>query len=782
MDRLLYGHNTEERIVAVHQLDEQSVRVFKRVEGKILQQDMEFFPFFFLVDESLLQDFPKKFWFKQLSGGNYYRFIAAFSRWNEMWEAIHHILRQHNKNHSPRVSTYQDLKGIFLRNDPVRQFLLQSGITLFKGMEFDELVRLQIDVQCTHSEKKPVGKHTKEQILVISINANTGEEYSFLSDKIDEREILNQCIQVIRQIDPDVIEGYDLFGSILPAIARGCERSQLPLTIGRNGEEMHFPSSHGIIGFGEGEWFGYDVFGRHLVDIHTLAESDIGIKKIDRATNLIGLAKYFQIPFDEQFFKSISKGQEHGKKYLRNVKEFSRQNARIVNEISTFLSPTLFYLTQICPFTYRMNAQLGASSHIESLLLREYLHQKHSIPKPSEESRNISIPSEMYQFGIFSDVLYIKLEELYSSILLLNNIKPQTDYLNVFLQLLDELLSYRKVLIEQTTSDSISSRFLDARVQALQYLMDSFHLYLGSSKGLFSDPDQAERVLYSSREILKEIIRRIEIFNGTIIQSDGNGFYLLVPDNIIGEINQKNFITRLSEALPNNTTLQLAYRYKKMLSYRRGNYAVLDIHDKIHIKGNAIISRTMEQFLKTFALRFIECLMTHDLKRLHHTFASAYTQVVQHKWQPSDFCKTEFARVDSEIYQRQKSEKRQVISPAMEAAIRSSLFIKENSKVSYYFTGSEPEMDPTLSSRIIEDWDPNLPDENTAYYLARLYETANKFKDFFEPSAFDRILSLDQIFGFSDEGIRILTRKSTPDLGETKFEGEDLGIWLDGLE
>ena len=55
---------------------------------------------------------------------------------------------------------------------------------------------------------------------------------------------------------------------------------------------------------------------------------------------------------------------------------------------------------------------------------------------------------------------------------------------------------------------------------------------------------------------------------------------------------------------------------------------------------------------------------------------------------------------------------------------------------------------------------------------------ANKFREFFEPTAFERILSLDEMFGFSDEGIRILARKVAPETAETKPETEDYSIWL----
>ena len=165
MDSLLYGHNPEERIVAVQQLNDQTIRLFKRVEGKILHKDVEFFPFFFLADEMLIKDFPKKFWLKKLAGNNFYQFIAAFSRWSEMWEAVHYILHLYNQNHSPRISSYQEFKEILVRADAVRQFLLQSGVTFFKGMKFEELVRLHLDVQCAPAGGKKRNKKSKQKII-----------------------------------------------------------------------------------------------------------------------------------------------------------------------------------------------------------------------------------------------------------------------------------------------------------------------------------------------------------------------------------------------------------------------------------------------------------------------------------------------------------------------------------------------------------------------------------------------------------------------------------------
>jgi DNA polymerase, archaea type len=779
MDKLLYGYNTEERIVAVQQLNDQSIRLYKRVEGKVLHHDVEFFPFFFLSSEALIKDFPKKIWLKELAGGNFYRYIAAFTRWSEMWEAVHFILRQYNKIHSPRISNYQDFKEILVRADPVRQFLLQSGITLFKGMKFEELVRLHIDVECAPAAgKKRNRKSSEEQILVITLAASDGKEFSFSTHKHDERTALELCIQRINTIDPDIIEGYDLFGTILPALSRACERSQIPLAIGRDGSDMRTPTGFGAAGTGESEWFSFDVFGRHLVDLLTLAEAEIDSKRIEQSFTLSSLAKHFGIPIAAE--KSIPAHRifEEWNHEPKNIVHQSLRNIRIARDLYNLLSPPLFSLAQMCPFNYRMLTQLSAASRIESLILREYVRQRHSVPKASDNSRTMTIPSEIFHTGVFSDVLYVEFTGIHPSILLRRNIKPKTDELNIFIQILAHLSALQQDASSPMKSGSSPLLDTQDRLKAVNRLIDSFHLYLGSARGLFNDPEQADVVLAASRDILKEILRQIELFNATLIQSDGDGLFLLMPNNIVGEANQNSFVERLSNTLPEGTKLVLSHRYKQMFSYRKNNYALLDQNNNVLIKGNNLVSRGMERFLRIFVQRMIECLLTNDFKRMHHAYGTAYTQVMHHKWTPVDFCRTDVVRMDTDAYQRDVLSGQIAASSAMEAAVRSSLFVKANSKVSYYFTGSDAGITLVRSSRLVDEWDPHQPDENTAYYLARLHETAGKFREFFEPEAFERILTLDEMFPFTDEGIRILVRRILPEAAETRPEAEEYSIWL----
>ena len=80
MNELLYGHNPLEQVVAAHQLNDTTIRVYRRTNGKITHEDAEFFPFFFLSSERFLKGYPNKVWLKHLAGNNYYQYLAAFPR------------------------------------------------------------------------------------------------------------------------------------------------------------------------------------------------------------------------------------------------------------------------------------------------------------------------------------------------------------------------------------------------------------------------------------------------------------------------------------------------------------------------------------------------------------------------------------------------------------------------------------------------------------------------------------------------------------------------------
>jgi DNA polymerase elongation subunit (family B) len=758
MDSLLYGHNPAERVVAVHQVSDQTIRLFKRVEGKIVHEDAEFFPFFFLADSSLLYGFPKHHWLKELEGTNYYKFIAAFSRWSEMWEAVQYTLREHNKSRFPKVASWQELKEILVRPDPARQFLAQSGITLFKGMEFEELERVQIAITFSTGNDQPQSKTRvgKQELRGIGIANTRGKAQTFEITKNNKREVIEEVVHFIQELDPDVLEGFDLFSNILPSLLQLAEECETAFTIGRDNSELKYPRNRSLDDFSDIDWLNVQALGRHLIDLRTLAENELSDFNIEKQNN---------VPFLLRLLGIIVPDRPSPKKENQIKKELHQQ-LHFLQTLSFSLSPQLFYLTQWCPFNYSMTNHLSAASQVESLLFREYIHRRHSVPKPYEHSSLAPLPAETFYTGIFSDVLHTSLDLLSARIALQEHITPRTDHLNVFGLLVQELFQI------------LSSSIVAQQQKAVKNILEAFPSYLTYTRGLFNDPMRAEQLYILHSAAMEQSVTRFEPFNVKLIHFDSDGFYVQLPDNVVGAANIEKFLERLSADLPYGTTFKAQGMFRKILSYNRRNFILLDEQQRIIIRGSALQHRGMERFLQVLVHRVIECLLTKDVTRIHHTYASAHTQVTHHQWSPTDFCKVETAKESLDVYQQAVATGNRSRTPAMEAAIRAAQFVKAGDKLLYYLAEHDSETDPLAISKLGAEWDPNTPDEDTTLYLKRLQETIEKFQPFFEPPAFDRLISLNELFPFSPDGINIVERKLTPEVTSPKSESDDYGIWL----
>jgi len=779
MNPILYGHNPKQRVVAVHQLNDRFIRLYIRNEGKIQHEDVEFFPFFFLSDPTLLQDFPKQFWLKVLSGDLYYKHIAAFSRWGDMWEAVHHALNTYNKYAATKAAHYNELDSILLRPDPVYQFLAQSGITLFKGMEFEDLHRMQIDVQRVPRSAASDPKSQNERILRIVLSDTTGWYDSIENEDTNQEPLMRSLISVICEKDPDVLEGHNLFGQILPVLISLSEQLSIDFSIGRDGSSIRHFSPRQPFRTVEGETSFYEVSGRHLIDTQRLAETYDNSVRAFENLNLDYLARYFGL---DSTAASGSSSPDDAKRKSQKTKNPPTENIQYVRRLSEILAFGNFCLAQMCPFDFGTLMRVGSAAKIESLLFREYLRQKHSMPRAERGSQSRGGYTDVFYTGVFSNILHADVEALYPSIIITQGAKPKSDLLGVFVPILTELTAMRLSLKHEerdAAPRALQSRY-DALQSALKVLINSFYGYLAYSRAHFNDYERADQITALGHQYLLTIIDQARLFNAQVLEVDTDGLFFISPDNVVGEEQEDQFVKRLASSLPSGINLLKAGRYKKMLSYKRKNYALLDYTDKVIIRGSSLISRSLELFARRYIEQCVECLLEGDIDSLHRTFTNLHRRIVAHQWPAREFCRSETIKEDLESYERGLKTENHLPSAPMEAAKRASLYPRPGLPIRYYVTGTEPNVKISDNCRIAEEWDSNLPDENTAYYLSRLNECSAKFKDFFSATDFERIFSTEDLFGFSPEGISILSRElqpQKPDL-DGRESDDEFPIWL----
>ena len=792
VDPVLCGQSELKNVIAIQQLSESSVRLHTRAAtlsddesaSSIGHTDVDFFPFFFLSHPGLIDGFPKRFWIKELAGTNYYRHLVAFSRWHDLWEAIRFCLTNYNKSALRRVGYYSEVEPLFVKPDPVTQYLLQSGVTLFKGMTFDELRRLQLSLQVySRSGRKSDPRKSDDRILVLALSDNRGWEEILDGRKMKEEEILRRFVTLVAERDPDIIEGHDLLDHALPYLARRAEFASVGLSVGRDDAEMKSFSPRGNPLEPDLESAIFEVPGRHLVDTKSLAHGyNISKRALDHY-GLRYLSQYFGFTTSKAEIVTQEKIAPTWASQPELVIQQARQDCRDIRSISDRLARSYFFQTQMIPLSFDALLRAGSASKIELMLLREYIRQKHSIPKPQAGSQHSGGYTDIFVTGIVDNVLHADIESLYPSIMVTQQIKPSSDQLDVFQQLVRSLTATRleaKHALQSLPSES-ERQSVDAFQASLKVLISSFYGYLGYPRGLFNDYEQADRITALGQELLRSIIRELDLRNATVVEADTDGLYFVPPDNVRTEEQELAFVEKLSQALPTGINLVLAGRYKKMLSYRKKNYALLDHQDRLTIKGSSLISRSLEHFAKNYIHLCINCLLQEDVKGLHHLYVSLSQDISQHRWDVADFCRTESIRDSMETYEAEIAEGKRKPAVAYEVARRSGLRLKPGDRVSHYVTGQHAGVKIIENCKLAAEWEPNFPDENTAYYLDRLNECSKKFDFFFEPDEFEQVFAGEDLFGFDPQNIHIQKQKSTPrgEPAPPEEEAGEFGIWLD---
>lgn len=784
MNPVLFGHDDETNIVAVQTNGESHVRIYKRAGSLVEFRDVEFFPFFHLSDKRFLDGFPQKIWMKKLDGNNFYQYLCAFPSVNILWDAVQFALRRINKELKTGFNSFGETEHIFLRPDMNTQYLLQSGKTLFKGMQFNDLHRLQIDIETYSKEYRfSRAERTDDRIILISLSDNTGWEAVLGGKSTSEKKLLQQCVKIISEKDPDIIEGHNIFNFDLPYILKRCELHGVEFSIGRDGSAPAGFRSRTAFSENFVEYTSYEVAGRHIIDTWLLVQAFDTNKRAMESHGLKYAATYFGVSSASRTYIDGDKISWYWDNDLDTLKNYALDDVRETRGLSDKLSGSNFYITQMLPFNYGTVSKLGSAAKIESILLRDYILHRHSIPKPQKGSQTSGGYTDMFYTGVFGPIVHADVESLYPSIMLSKNIQPITDDRGIFRTALEFLTTHRLETKRKLQSSSPDERMiLDAMQSSFKILINSFYGYLGYSKGLFNDYAQADVITTTGQHLLKNLIREIDIHNGTVIEVDTDGLFFIPPDNVVGEESERKFVEHLSGTLPDGINLAYGGRFTKMLSYKKKNYALLHTDNRITIKGSSLISRSIEKFGKNYIHQCIEFLLNDKIQEIHDLYVAMEHTIREHSWDILDFSKIETLKDSLEEYSSDVTANKRNRSAAYELAIRSSRKYRQGSRIRYYITGSDANVRGFDNAKEGHEWDANFPDENTQYYLKRLDEYSEKFAVFFTEKDYHSIFSTEDLFGFNPSAIMIVNRREKSEEQEKTEPKNNYSIELDSDE
>jgi DNA polymerase elongation subunit (family B) len=735
---LLFGHDPRTNIVAVEPAGH-FVRLFYRSDNGIHFHDEPFRPFILASNPILLTGCRAPCSIRQLEGNDTFRYQLLFDSWGDCLTARDFLAHKTGK-----TSGASDAPYLFIP-DLSHQYLLSTGTTLFKGLEFSSLRCLALDIEtlCAEGYEFSNPERPEDRIISIALKDSHGEEIELRGDRLSEPELLRALNEAIHRCDPDVIIGHNIFRFDLDYIGTRARLHSIRLDWGRNGSIVHIsPNSRWSLAEKVIDYPRWDVYGRHIIDTYFLVQLyDIGLRSLE-SHGLKQVARHFGIATDTRVYLDGSNISETFHTDPEQLFLYNLDDVRETLALFRLLAYPWFLQTRMFPYSFQNCPIRGNATRINALFLREYLHRGHAIPARTAET----VPfdggyTELAREGICSPIVHCDVASLYPSLMLTYRLQPEKDSLGLFLPMLAELRRFRldaKQSMRDATTDD-ERHYYDALQQVFKVLINSFFGYLGAALHNFSDPAAAAEVTRLGRVTIKNMIDLLKSEGAEPVEVDTDGIYFCPPKDCNSEEAEQALVRRISECLPDGIEVELDGRYRSMFAYKTKNYALLGYDGRITIRGSSLKSRGIERYLREFMQEMIALLLSGNASKVEQLYSDYVARLRSRDLDVAWISRTETINESPAAYREKVRLGKRNPSAAFEIALASERPYCAGDQVSYYVSGSTKDVAAYENCRPVRAFDASHPDINTPYYIDKLRHLKKRFETFLpqEPTLFD---------------------------------------------
>jgi DNA polymerase elongation subunit (family B) len=719
---ILFGADSTPGIVAIALGETGTVNVYRRKKDGLTVVDVEPFHPFVWCDSDVVDLGIEA---EKLDGALKYGWLVTVDSWKELVAL--------------RTGLKKAGRDFFAFSDPVQHYLTATGRTLFKGLPFEELKRMQLEVLLWEDAVAGDGDsgtavsdrgYSGDHIMSIALSDNTGWEELIIVDPANvgesEHAALKRLTALIKERDPDVIEGHNLFRFNLPYLVARAKRAKTKLDWGRGGGFLRSRPSRLQIAEKTIDYPKFTIDGRHFVDTFLLAQFyDVGMRSLVGFERL-DVARHFGF-CDSEGLSALT-GKELQRAYTDNSERFRERALCAVREtraIANLLSPSYFIQAQIFPYNYQDVIVRGNATRINALFLREYFRQRHSIPEMPMARTFEGGFTDIFFTGVTRNVWHCDIASLYPSIMLQFDCFPATDQLQIFRHLLTDLRAFRLEAKAQmrTAKDPKEQHHFQALQNTFKILINSFYGYLGFAQGHFADFDAAARVTQIGRDLLRKMIDWLNAQGAQVIEVDTDGIYFVPPEKIDVDDLQKD----LAKELPGGIDVEIDEQFDAMFSYKAKNYALLTKDGDVIIKGGALKSRGLEKFQRVFLEEMIKLLMQEKPEAIPQLREDFEQKIRNREWSIDMLMKTDTLQDSLDKYRAKIAGSARNRAAAYELALASGRNYKPGEQVSYYVKATPKKVPAYEAAKLASEFDPQNRDENVDYYLAKLDELMKKF-------------------------------------------------------
>lgn len=634
-----------------------------------------------------------------------------------------------------------------LRRDSMEQFrtlesqwLARQPARLFAGMTFNELRRCQMDIETGCEVPGGFSDPTRKGDRVLAIGLRMAHldtpVYLTLQDDSDEAEraLLEQFSNSLQELDPDIIEGHNIFNFDLDYLRQRCRRLKVDCQWGRYGQKASFRRSRLRVAERDIDFQRCDMPGRTVFDtLFAIQLWDISARalpnyKLKDVAIHLGITQPNKAENERTYIdgaKIADAFKEDRATFLAYLGDDLRETAGLAD----FLLPTYLAQTQNFPMTLQEICLRGTGAKVDALLLEKYLHNGASLPAAQPVARYEGGFTKSYVTGVYRHVLHYDVASLYPSLMLNIGRGPAGDSQGVFIPLLKELRSYRLQYkkLARETEDPTLQREYDARQQSFKILINSFYGYLGFAGARFADGELAAEITRRGRELLQALIKGFEEEGAQVLEADTDGIYL---SSEAYYDKPEALLDRVVYLLPEGIELEHDGNYPAMLCYAAKNYALYD-GERVILRGSAIRSRGIEPFLKDLTNTLIDYQLgasDEDPKALLEETRKAIEQA---SIDVKQLAKREYLSMSPEAYKKKIESGGKPRRASLEVALTMDPIPSQGEAVSYYLCPKEKgQTSDWQRARALDQYEPTFHPYDPKTYLKKLKDWEKRWAEF----------------------------------------------------
>ncbi|MBT7164257.1 MAG: DNA polymerase II [Victivallales bacterium] len=717
--------SVHERLVAVEVEREGELTLFRRLpEGPAEAALLPFEPFLLVSGENLAASVAGSCRIVPLAGDGVHNVRVHFPTAGACRDAAKALRKLTGAASRAPGAPYR----VF--SDTVQQALSLLPARLFRGMPFADLRRLQLDIETltTPGYDFPNAAREGDAVCLIALRDSTGWETCLSSADSSEPEILREMVRLIRERDPDVIEGHNLCNFDLPFLEARSKRHRVQLKLGRDGSRIWGRTSRFSAGERMLNYRRYEIYGRHVVDTLHLVQFYDAVHRDLESYGLKNVARHFGVAAPERTYVDGSEISQLFHEDPDRLREYCLDDARETGAIGRLLLPSYFHQAQLVPLSLQNCVVRGNATRIDALLVAEYLQADNSLPTPQASRSFRGGLTAALSTGVFENVWHADVRSLYPSIISSKGLTPRSDPLGAYHSLLAGLRRYRLEAKDAARdATGVDSEHLNALQSSFKILINSFYGYAGFGQGTFNDYELAETVTAEGRRILESMLDFLNASGAEVIEMDTDGIYFVPPNEVDST---QDMADRIQAILPPGIEIDLDATYRAMFGYKSKNYALLGHDDKLSVTGAALKSRGLEPFQRRYIQEVLHLLLHGRGDEIPGRYEECARAIEERTLPVADFAKRENLSTSPAAYAENLAAGKGRRSAAYELALAANREYSQGDQVVFYVTGTKKSVGVADAAKLLSDAPTDARDENVPYYLDKLKKLHAKFVPF----------------------------------------------------